>query len=82
VVQFATVASAHWTEAQKKELAEDHIEFEVRKLKEYVIALEALPPHTEWAAKGHGATGQALIEASLFRLRNLHEFLHPPPGRP
>jgi len=73
------MASRHWTRDERKELAEDHVEYEVRKLKEYVVALEALPAHSQWGPMGHAVTGQALLEGSLYRLRNLHEFLHPSP---
>ena len=66
-----------WTPENLEELAREHIEYAVRKLTEYVDALEQLGPASDWIAKGHGATGQALLDASLLHLRNLHEFLHP-----
>ena len=61
-----------WKCEELDELARRHIEYEVRKLVEYVRELE-----TDWAASRHVAARQALIEASLTHLRNLHEFLRP-----
>ncbi len=53
--------------------------YEVRKLTEYVIELDRLPPVDKWIEQGHGAVGQALLEATLIHIRNLGVFLRPGP---
>jgi hypothetical protein len=68
----ALAMAKRWKREELDELARRHIEYEVRKLLEYVRELE-----TDWGSVGHVAAGQALIEASLIHLRNLHEFLRP-----
>jgi len=49
----------------------------VRKLIEYVEALDDFPPAHEWQKRGYGATGQALLDAALIHIRNLGAFLRP-----
>ena len=63
-----------WTPSERDEAA-CHVEYEVRKLIEYVRALDRFPPSKR------PDVGQALLEASLVHLRLLHEFLHPTPQR-
>src|SRR5438552_465996 len=70
-----------WTQADKEELARVHIEYEVRKLVECVEELRRLGPASVWISSGSGVAGQAVLDASLMHLRNLHEFLHPRPMR-
>ena len=66
--------AGNWTPSERDEVAW-HVEYEVRKLIEYVRALDRFPPTK------HADVGQALLEASLVHLRLLHEFLHPTPQR-
>ena len=60
-----------WTKDALDELAREHVVYEVRKLTEYVIELDRLPPVDKWIEQGHGAVGQALLEATLIHIRNL-----------
>ncbi len=69
------MTARRWSPAEKNEAAW-HVEYEVRKLTEYVNALDHFPPSKR------PDIGQALLEASLVHLRLLHEFLHPSPQRP
>jgi hypothetical protein len=74
------MATKNLTPAEKDEVAW-HIEYVVRKLIEYVEALDEIPDASKWITRGHGATGQALLDASLMHLRALHEFLLPLPSQ-
>ena len=72
------MATKNWTPSEKDEVA-CHVEYVVRKLIEYVEALDELPDASEWIETGNGAIGQGMLDASLMHLRALHEFLLPAP---
>ena len=65
------MTTRNWLSTEKDEAAW-HVEYEIRKLTEYVNVLDEFRDRPD--------VGQALLEASLVRIRALHEFLRPTPA--